>query len=165
MNKAQGENSEFHSVRMSNVDASMFDGQKILPLNESDEKWLADRNAEGRRLVIHYRLNAEGRFTVPMLDQLLVCWRNDSSKTRVSEDQFAEAVGALFGHVLTKALNGEYVVVSDQCGTALGVQSRPGEIGYPIDAVKKRLDRPDATLSELFAFIMHHHQSNGVERK
>lgn len=158
MTEHQNQLQPFSSVVKKDVPAEHFQGQTTRPLNGDEIDWLNSSLQTAQKLMIHYKVSADGSGSLRTLDDLLDSWRADDTAERLNEDSISIAVGCLFGHCMVQGLSGNFVVVSDQYGTDLGVETLKGEIGFPIDSVAKRLDRPDATLSELFAVLHQHHE-------
>lgn len=149
----------FSTVVSRDVSSDYFDGQQTRPLNAEEVDWINKGIKAAQWLLVHYQISADGGGSLQMLDDVLDRWRADRSPERPDGEFVSTAIGCLFGYCFVQELGGVFVVVTDKHGVDLGVETAPGEIGFPIDSVLKRLDRADATLSELLATIRKHHDS------
>ncbi len=148
------------SVEKFDVDPSYFDNQRVRALTDKELDWLDVCQNAGKHLLSKYQLSSDGGFSLIMLDQALSCWRSDSSTDRPDDEYVAKALGALFAFFLRHTFKGIFVIVIDQHGSYFGVQTEQGDIGYPIDSVRKRLHEPQATLVDLVVMISQYHDES-----
>lgn len=133
-------------------------GQEIRPLTDAEVESIDAGCQLGLRVLQRYGHDGATGFSPAALDAALAAWRADAQPDRPDEDAIATGLGCLFGRHMRQSLGGSFVMVTDAMyGTSFGVDAGTVGIAYPIDSVRKRLDSPEGTLTELFEVIRQQH--------
>jgi hypothetical protein len=109
-------------------------------IDNDDRDWITAQVSNGLALLNRYGIAEPRRVSAPKIGIAVSGWRKDVAPDRPDEGNASRALGCLLGHLAVLSGFGNWVVVTDGFGTALGVQRAESEwLFHPLDVVSKRM--------------------------
>jgi hypothetical protein len=123
------------------------------PLSEAEEAWLQSRLRQGSDFVQRFDpMPTESALTLKSLDRAFANRiGSDSPDPAFTPNEVVLCVGVAFGNHLVKHLGFQWVIVTDQFGTDIGVLARPGKgdvVIVPTDFIAKRYESRETDFME-----------------
>jgi Domain of unknown function (DUF3806) len=101
--------------------------ERIDPLSEHEIEWITSQLAAAAEMAGRCSGKRERLPGPDSLDAVARAWRSCAPSERESAERMADALGLAFGHNLVETLGLEWVLISDDAGTVIGLAG-PGEI-------------------------------------
>jgi len=116
--------------------------QTFRPINQAEKDWVASCIANARTLVEASSPSLTERDLTPeILDSAYEFWLNSGGEIESQANDVIHAIGLAFGQFLVDRDGFEWVVVTDQFGTSIGVRALPKKgdvLVCPTSIVAKR---------------------------
>ncbi|MDO6852105.1 DUF3806 domain-containing protein [Cellulophaga lytica] len=125
-------------------------------LNTEQIEFIKNKSKQASEFVAKYsEFKKESIMEFQYLDTSIENWKNADQKSREKTEDVIDMIGALFGQTLSKKLNFEWQLITDQYGTDFTVIDKKYFVnGFPFSSVQKSVleYRPNA-LSEIYELI------------
>jgi len=122
--------------------SSAMAGQRIEPLNDAEQRWVAAEVSNARNLVAQFNPgDASDTLTPEILDRAYRAARSSAAEDADSANAIINAIGMAFGQYLVVQLGFEWVAVFDDYGSEIAVVALPGQANmlvFPPNMVAKR---------------------------
>lgn len=109
--------------------------ERVEPLNEAEEEWVAASIAEAQRMLVALGLRPDGTLTAEALDEL---WARLLADEPEDPNPAINMVGLSFGQLLVDRLGLAWVALTDEGGTEIAVRGRADFTVFPTNFVAKR---------------------------
>jgi hypothetical protein len=116
--------------------------QRFQNLNDAEVKWIASRIEGAKLLISQYSPGDVGQpINASVLDRAYARWLASTETNSDRINDVLNAVGVAFGQLLVDEIGFQWVVVTDQFGTDMGIRALPGKgdvLVTPTNMVAKR---------------------------
>lgn len=115
--------------------------QKITELDENDKEFIIKWLENGKNIILYYNPDyKQNDLTFELLDSTFATWIKSTQDDKFSSDSIANGLGVVYGELLSKKLNMDWVKVIDQYGEDYGVRTLDNFTSFPISSVYKRIE-------------------------
>lgn len=109
--------------------------ERVEPLNEAEQEWVASTIAEAQRVLASSGLSADGTLSAQALDEL---WTLLFAEEPDDPNPAINLVGLAFGQLLVDRLGLAWVALTDENGTEVAVRGSANFTVFPTNFVAKR---------------------------